>query len=222
MLDGEGPPRVSAVDALLFDLGGVVMSIDWDRAFSRWAADSGRPVDVVRGRYRFDAPYERHERGEIGEREYFASLRSSLGIDLSDAQLASGWNAIFTGEITETVALLRGIQGRLPLYAFSNTNAAHQRVWSKQFENALGVFDRVFVSCEMGARKPEREAFEMISRAISVPLERILFFDDTPANVEGASAAGLQAVHVETPQDVAQALRRFVAPRPGGVERGVT
>jgi FMN phosphatase YigB (HAD superfamily) len=29
------------VEALLFDLGGVIVEIDWDRAFSRWAADSG-------------------------------------------------------------------------------------------------------------------------------------------------------------------------------------
>jgi putative hydrolase of the HAD superfamily len=208
---------VSTVDALLFDLGGVVVAIDWDRAFSRWAADSGQSVDTVRARYRFDTPYERHERGEIGAREYFAALRGSLGMDLTDEQFAAGWNAIFAGEITETLSLLRSIRGRLPIYAFSNTNVAHHRFWSKRFEPALEVFDKVFVSCEMGARKPERAAFEMISRAVSVPLERILFFDDTRANVEGARAAGLQAIHVQTPQDVEDALRRFVeSPRKRG------
>jgi FMN phosphatase YigB (HAD superfamily) len=203
---------VSAVDALLFDLGGVVIALDWDRAFSRWAADSRQSPDILRSRYRFDGPYEHHERGEIGEREYFAALRGSLGVALTDAQLAAGWNAIFTDEIAETVDLLRAVRGRLPLYAFSNTNVAHQRFWSKQYASALEVFDKVFVSCEMGARKPERAAFEIISRAISVPVGRILFFDDTPANVEGARAAGLQAVHVKTPQDVEQALRRFLEP----------
>ena len=196
------------VEALLFDLGGVIMEIDWDRAFARWAADSGASCDELRRRYAFDEPYERHERGEIEAQEYFASLRRSLEIDLTDAQFAAGWNALFGAEITETVELLRTIQGRIPLHAFSNTNVAHHRFWSKQFANALRVFDSVFVSCELGARKPERRAFEMISRALGVPLDRILFFDDTLENVTGARAAGLQAVHVKTPQDVRQALRR--------------
>ena len=38
-------------------------------------------------------------------------------------------------------------------------------------------------------------------------MSRILFFDDTLSNVEGAAAAGLMAVHVKTPQDVEHALR---------------
>ena len=83
------PHGVSAVDALLFDLGGVIVSIDWERAFERWAADSGQAIDAVRARYQFDAPYERHERGEIQAPDYYASLRERLRLDLTDPQLAS-------------------------------------------------------------------------------------------------------------------------------------
>jgi FMN phosphatase YigB (HAD superfamily) len=196
--------------ALLFDLGGVVMSLDWDRAFARWAADAGVPADALRARYRFDLPYERHERGEIAEHEYYASLRASLGIDLSDAQWAAGWGAIFVDEITPTVRLIEAVKDRVPVYAFSNSNAAHERVWSRQFAPALAHFRKVFVSSSMGARKPERAAFEVIARAIGVPLPHILFFDDTLENVEGARAAGLQAVHVRTPNDIRQALHPWL------------
>ena len=80
-----------AFDALLFDLGGVVLSIDWDRMFTRWAYHAGEEPDAIRARFSFDAFYARHERGEIGASEYFASLRSSLRVNLSDAQ--------FTGRI---------------------------------------------------------------------------------------------------------------------------
>lgn len=198
------------VDALLVDLGGVIMTLDWDQAFSRWAGASGRPVEELRRRWSPDEPYERHERGEIDEPAYYASLRHSLGIDIGDDEFAAGWSAIFAGEIAETVAALREVRGRIPMYAFSNTNTGHQRVWAKRHAAALTLFDKVFVSWELGVRKPERAAFERISREIGVPVERILFFDDTLANVEGALAAGLQAVHVTTPQDVKDALRQRI------------
>ena len=112
-----------------------------------------------------------------------------------------------------SVLNLRGAatsEGGLPLYAFSNTNAAHHAVWSRKFEAALGNFRRVFVSSQMGLRKPERASFDYISREIGVPNARILFFDDTPVNVEGARAAGLQAVHVRGPDDVQNAVRPWL------------
>ena len=67
----------------------------------------------------------------------------------------------------------------------------------------------VFVSSEIGHRKPERSAFEFVARSVGVPIESILFFDDTLENVEGALAAGFQAVHVRGPADVKTALVRL-------------
>ena len=203
---------MSKPEALLFDLGGVVMGLDWERAFARWSASSGIRAETLRARYRFDEPYERHERGEISERDYYAALRRSLAIDLTDDEWAAGWGAIFVDEIAPAVEAIARVKERIPVYAFSNSNAAHHAVWSRQFANALAHFRKVFVSSQLGLRKPERAAFEAIARDIGVPLDRILFFDDTPENVEGARAAGMPAVHVRSPQDVVDALRPWNAP----------
>src|SRR5207237_8871068 len=96
--------------------------------------------------------------------------------------------------------------GRIPQYAFSNTNRTHLDYWRPLYAKALSRLDGVFTSCELGVRKPERAAFERVAREIRVPLERILFFDDTESNVIGARAAGMKAVLVRSPADVAQAV----------------
>jgi FMN phosphatase YigB (HAD superfamily) len=197
-------------DALLFDLGGVVMGLDWEPMFRCWGDACGQEPAALRARYAFDEHYERHERGEIDEAAYFASLRKSLGIDIGDEDFRAGWGAIFTEPVHETVALLEKLRDRVPLYAFSNTNAAHHAVWSRKFEAALLNFRRVFVSSQMGLRKPERASFDYISREIGVPNARILFFDDTLVNVEGARDAGLQAVHVRGPEDVLEAVQPWL------------
>lgn len=63
----------------------------------------------------------------------------------------------------------------------------------------------------MGKRKPEAEAFEHVARETGVPLERMLFLDDTAANLEGARALGMKTVHVRSPCDVVGALSPWLA-----------
>jgi putative hydrolase of the HAD superfamily len=45
-----------------------------------------------------------------------------------------------------------------------------------------------------------------VVRAIGVAASRIIFFDDLAENIEGARARGLLAVHVTSPEAVAEAL----------------
>jgi len=198
-------------DAVLFDLGGVVVDIDFNRAFARWAEHAGCDQALVAKRFSHDLAYRRHERGEIDAAEYFASLRSSLGIDISQAQLLDGWNAIFVGEMPGISSLLASLAPRIPLYAFSNSNRVHELYWSRRFADVLGHFKEVYVSSTIGKRKPSVEAFDHVVKAIGVPAERVVFFDDLIENIEGARASRLRAVHVTTSADVAAALATLLA-----------
>ena len=195
-----------AADALLFDLGRVVLDIDLDKALSCWAGHAGcEPAQLV-GRFVSDDIYQRHERGEIDDAEFFASLRTALGVGLSDAQFLEGWNAVFAGEMPGIAPLLKRAAERLPLYAFSNTNSAHVEHFSQAYAGVLGHFREIFLSSSIGLRKPEAAAYDHVVKAIGVPAPRIVFFDDLAENIEGARARGLTAVHVTSLDDVADAL----------------
>ena len=198
----------SRIEALLFDLGGVVIDIDFERAFRGWQSISQLSLEEIKFAFKFDAPYERHERGEITAAGYFAHLRAVLKLQGSEARIAECWNSIFVGEIPETLEMIRSVRAVVPCYAFTNTNPTHQGAWTAVAPRLVQSFDRVFASHEIGLRKPEKRAFEYIAAAIGVSLPSILFFDDLPENVEGARAAGLKTVHVRGPGDVRDALRR--------------
>ena len=196
----------SAPEALLFDLGGVLVDIDFSRALTAWAPYSVLSPSELRKSFAHDLQYERHERGEIEAGEYFSHLARTLQLTATPEQIERGWNAIFVGEILQTRMLVEAMRGILPCYAFTNTNASHMATWSKLFPGVVGAFDRVFASHELGLRKPEREAFDRISHLTGAPAASILFFDDLPENVQAAANAGLQSVLVRSPQDVALAL----------------
>jgi FMN phosphatase YigB (HAD superfamily) len=201
-------PRLSpgSADALLFDLGRVVLDIDFDKAIACWAGHAGcEPSDIARRFIRTEA-YRHHEIGKISDAAYFESLRGALGIRLSDAQWLEGWNAIFAGEMPGIAGHLARAAKRLPVYAFSNTNGAHVEHFSQAYAEVLSHFREIFLSSSIGLRKPDAEAYDHVVKAIGVPAGRIVFFDDSAENIEGARARGLTAVHVRTPEDVADAL----------------
>ena len=195
-----------SADALLFDLGRVVLDVDFSRTLECWAGYAGcEPAHLV-GLFFRDEAYRRHETGEISDAEFFAALRASLGIEISDAQFLEGWNAIFAGEMPGIEPLLKRAAERVPLYAFSNTNGAHVEHFSVIYAGVLGHFREIFLSSSIGLRKPDAAAYDHVVNAIGVPASRIVFFDDLAENIEGARARGLTAVHVTSPEDVADAL----------------
>ena len=194
------------ITALLFDLGGVLIDIDFSRALRSWSHSSDLPLAEITRRFSMDEPYRRHELGEIAASDYFVHIRQLLELEASDEEIAHGWNAIFVGEIAATIDCIARAQVNLPCYLFSNTNPTHQAFWTTAFPAALESFQQIFVSSEMGLRKPDRAAFEAIAAATGFDLGEILFFDDTEENVSGARLAGIPAILVNDHADVELAL----------------
>jgi len=202
---GRAMPAESP-QALLFDLGGVVIDIDIERMLRHWMPHSRLSFREMQQRLNMDEPFRQHERGELDAVSYMAHLARSFELDTDTDTVAVGWNAILVDEIPATLDLVEQVRERVPCYAFSNTSAIHRDVWSSRFPRVSRAFHQLFLSFEMGLRKPERAAFDAVAAAIGVAPGSILFFDDTEENVAGARVAGYDTVHVQSPRDVHGAL----------------
>ena len=208
MVPGMTPPPLSPgdADALLFDLGRVVLNIDFSKALACWAGYAGCQPSEIAARWAVDETYHHHERGTISDEAFFDELRRGLGIAISDAQFLEGWNAIFAGEMDGIAPLLARAARHLPLYVFSNTNRAHVAHFTEIHAETLKPFRELYYSSSIGHRKPDAAGFDHVVSEIGVPASRIVFFDDLAENIEGARARGLKAVHVRSSRDVAHAL----------------
>ena len=199
------------INALLFDLGGVLIDIDFNRALQSWGHSSDLPLAEIAQRFSMDEPYRQHELGQITASDYFAHLRQLLELEATNDEIEHGWNAIFVGEITATINCIARAQTNLPCYLFSNTNPTHQAFWTRTFPAALDPFQQIFVSSEMGLRKPEQAAFEAVAATTGFRLDEILFFDDTEENVIGARLVGMPSILVKGHADVDTALTNIGA-----------
>jgi len=199
----------STIKALLFDMGGVVLEVDFNKVFRSWAALSDLDEKQIRSRFEMDEPYIRHERGQINAPVFFDHLRDKLKINASDEQMAAAWNDIFGQEITTSLNAIDRVRNNIPTYGFSNTNHTHQIYWEHHFPRIKNTFQTLFVSSEIGLRKPDTDAFNYILAQISVQPAELLFFDDSPENIEGAQRLGIQTVLVTDSNSVVSALSAF-------------
>jgi putative hydrolase of the HAD superfamily len=95
------------------------------------------------------------------------------------------------------------------LYGFTNSNPSHREIWSVLIQRELTYFRSIFLSSDLGIRKPEPRAFSLIASITERPTSSFLFFDDTAENVIGAKEAGMQALLVRSLDDVRDALGKL-------------
>lgn len=198
------------VEAIVFDLGNVLVEIDFRRAFRTWAAAAGVAADDIGARFAIDEACFAHERGELDDRGYFAHLRRLMRIDIPDADMLAGWNAVIGEPMPGIEEVVRRLARRCPLYVFSNTNPAHVAHFTPRLQNVLAHFRATFTSCDIGRRKPEAEAFERLCALIGAPPPRLAFFDDLQANVDAARLVGLHAFRVSRAEEIAAISERLV------------
>ena len=200
------PVAVAPLEAVVFDLGMVLVEIDFSRSFATWAGHAGVEPGALAARYRADEAYERHERGELDGLAYLELLGSQLGVDLTPAQWTQGWVDLLLEPVRGIEALVDALDPRLKKAVFSNTNATHAAVFEARYGGLLARFDRVFLSHELGMRKPERRAFERVAAELGVAPQRVLFLDDNEANIAGAGATGMRTVLVRSIDDTRRGL----------------
>ena len=193
-------------EVLLFDLGRVLIDINFDRCFAAWAHAAGMRPEAVRERFVIDKRFQDHERGKLSCEAFFAGVSESIGLGLAPETTRRGWNAIFGPEVDGIRARLLRLRDSYRLYALSNTNVAHAEHFQRQLPEMLDTLHGQFLSHELGLRKPDAAIYAHVVEAVGVAPEAILFLDDSPRNLRGAERIGMRTQLVRDPRHTCELL----------------
>jgi putative hydrolase of the HAD superfamily len=182
-----------ASDVVLFDLGGVLVELGGVAMFGGWIGEQ-REEEIWR-RWLACPWVRRYERGQCTTQEFGDGMVESWSLSLSPDEFLDHFRRWPRGLFPGARELLCDLEGAATRACFSNTNALH---WNDQFRafELDRLLEHTFLSFELGLVKPDREAFEHVVESLGVGPERVLFLDDNQLNVEGARAAGIDAVRV--------------------------
>ena len=134
-------PTVSpeSVEALVFDLGGVLLDVQLQRTLRAFEALDIRGLgaaEVIDGNR---ACFRDLELGLITQEEFAEAVRRTFPAvaAIPDEQLLEAWNAMLMPFDAQRVELLRELGKRCPVYLLSNTNLPHRIRFRESFRREL-------------------------------------------------------------------------------------
>ncbi|MDO7877394.1 HAD family phosphatase [Hymenobacter sp. ASUV-10] len=199
---------------LLFDFGGVIINIDYDRTLAamRQLSRAGSAIEFTQAQQA--ELFDQLETGHLTPAEFRAGLRAGYELEASDEALDAAWHAMLLDVPAERLALIGELRRRGHQTALlSNTNVLHIGAINQQLATQYGfrqgiadVLDRVFYSQEVGLRKPGGEIFRHVLREMNWEPADVLFIEDSPQHIATARRLGLQVLYLTPPHTLTTAL----------------
>lgn len=199
------------IDAVIFDLGGVL--IDWDpRHLYRRLFDDADAMETFLAEVCAPAWNLEQDRG----RPWAAAIAELAALHPDKADLIAAyrgrWPEMLNGAIAGTVAILESLDDAgIPLFALTNWSA-ETYPHAEQLYPFLGRFRAVVVSGRIGLIKPDAAIYHHAIARFGVDPTRTLFIDDSAKNVAGAEAVGLRALRFTGPEALARDLAALGLP----------
>ncbi len=200
------------VEAVVFDFGGVLMRTEDRMPRAQLAAHLGLSYDQLSALVFDSQSAVLATKGELRAGEHWQELQRVLG--LSEAEINQVQVEFWAGDVLDEdlVELLRRLRKEYTTGLLSNAwddlRGQIEGVW-----RIADAFDQIFISSELGMIKPEPNIYLWMIEKLAVEPSRVVFVDDFIENIEGARAAGIQAIHFRSPEQVREQLQKILAQR---------
>ncbi len=189
-----GAPVKQVVEAVVFDLGNVLIAWDPHPAIARAVGAQQATRFLADDEFDFMAWNHEQDAGRSWDEGEVAALRSHPHWELAIRAYRANYNESLIGAMENTVQIVRELHAAgIPLFALTNWSEELFPVARERFD-FLSLFEDIIVSGQEGVAKPDPEIFAILQKRIGHSLDGCVFIDDSPRNVEAAAAAGLDAI----------------------------
>lgn len=199
MIGGKELPNIKNI---IFDLGGVILNIDYNLTVEAFRKLGVKNIDALFGKLHQTKLFNEYDKGIISPSQFFQGIRDSCGLNLSDTNIDKAWNAMVLNMPKHRIDTVLSLKPLFRTFLLSNTNESHLKYFFKRTENETGlkdfgsIFEKPYYSCRMGMRKPDKEIFLKVIDESKLNPSETLFIEDLPHNIEGAKSVGLQTYHI--------------------------
>lgn len=198
---------MSNITTIIFDFGGVLINLDINlciRNFEKLGVEN--PEQYI-GSYGQAGFFLQWEKGEIDLMEFRNKVREISSGNPTDEDIDAAWCSFLLDVPEHRIKLLLELKKKYRLLLLSNSNPLHIEVNAKKEFGKYGldirdVFDKCFISYEMGVTKPDPAIFNRLLSEAGVSAEECLFLDDGQKNIDVAKKLGINSLLTEQGQNL--------------------
>ncbi|MDG1476659.1 MAG: HAD family phosphatase [Vicingaceae bacterium] len=208
--------ELKGIKNIIFDLGGVLLNLDFNLTQQAFVELGVTDFKGYYNKAKQVGLFDDFEIGKISEAEFCAQIKVVSGIDKSNEDLITAWNAMLLNFPDVRKELLLRLKDDFSIVLLSNTNETHVRSFLKTVKKDIDetslspLFKNVYYSNEIGFRKPNANVFQFVLDQNNFKAEETLFLDDSIQHLEGAKQLGIKTFHIND-KPVEELFANFLA-----------
>ncbi len=186
---------------IIFDLGGVVLNIDFTKTIKAFVDLGIADFDQVFSQYKQNRFFDSLDKGIISSANFYNEMYRFLPSEITKDRILSAWNAMLLDFPSDRIQLIKKLRNNYNLFLLSNTNSLHYTVYQEKLRikeqlELEDLFDKTYFSFKIGMRKPDKEIFEYVLKENNIEAKECLFIDDSKEHIETAEKLGIQCIHL--------------------------
>tara|TARA_B110000858_G_scaffold162644_1_gene187851 strand:- start:966 stop:1586 length:621 start_codon:yes stop_codon:yes gene_type:complete len=191
---------------IIFDLGNVILNIEYQKTINEFNKIGIKDASVFYSQSIQQEIFNLLETGKISEFDFLIEV-NKLCPKASHKQILSAWNALILDLPQKRISLINNLKSSFSIYLLSNTNVIHineikKKIGVKKYNSFYNLFNKVYYSHEIGLRKPNPEAFNIILNENDLNVNEVLFIDDSIQHIKTAKKLGIKTYHLTKDESI--------------------
>jgi len=184
----------TGIKVVLFDLGNVLVDFDLEPAIKRISSFCNKDSREISKLFLDSGAANSFEKGQLSPEEFYKQAKDLLEIKLGYESFVPIWNEIFffSSKNRAVYHIANCLKKNYRICLLSNTNILHYKYIKDNFP-IFSIFERLFLSFEIGSAKPDKLIYEKVTRALGVAPENIFYTDDRPELIKSAAGLGIKS-----------------------------
>ena len=191
------------IEAIIFDLGGVILNIDYQLPIKAFQKLGLGDFEDRYNQMRQSTLFDDFETGRIPSEKFLEEMAKAVKAGTPVEKIQEAWNAILLDLPEERLFILEKAAENHRTFLLSNTNSIHINAFNNyllhehQLPSLEPFFEKVYLSWEIGMRKPDAEIFEYVIKDAGLDPEKTLFIDDSLQHILTAKELGFVTHHLK-------------------------